>query len=450
MFTNRLYAVSQASSSAQATPRLVVVGITFRDAAIELRERLNLSREQSIELLDKLALIDGVSEAVVLSTCNRVEVICAVSESEESCPEFHREVVQLFADHAELPRDWLQHTLFVRTDAQAVEHLFDVAAGLDSMVVGEPQIFGQLKSAYALARSRNRTGAILNRLFHKAFQSAKWVRTQTGISRNAVSVCFAARELVRAVFGDLNGRSLMLIGAGETGALALRHFAAAGVDKVFVVNRTLQRAVDLAERHGSVALDFDTYQRFLPQADIVIGAIDGAEIAGPLLSVESVVKARSARHGELQLYIDLGVPRNFDSEINSLEQVFLYSVDDLRSVVDQNKAFRRDEASRAHELLAEEVRKFVGWLELRDADRAIRDLRGRLDTLKRQEIEKSLKALRKLDLSTEEYRAVRRAMDSYAEALMAKMMHAPFTELKKQSRFQKNAVDFFRTLFSLD
>ena len=278
---------------------------------------------------------------------------------------------------------------------KAVAHLFRVASGLDSMVPGEPQILGQLKDAFKHSMSFGATGELLNRLFQRAFGVAKSVRTQTGIGRNAVSVAFAGKELAARIFGDLSDASVMLLGAGDTGSLILKHLHKAGVERVYLANKTLERAAVLANEFNGVALDLGASWRVLPEIDIVVGACRLPLDSDPLISTEQVRAAQRERRGKPQFFIDLSVPRNFSQDLNELADVFLYNIDDLQGVVAENMGAREQEQVRASHLIDEQVERFNEWIASRAAFPLIKGARSKSEEFRRVELAKTLRRMRR-------------------------------------------------------
>lgn len=415
-------------------------GVNHKSIHIDLRERFALDQDASAKVLTEIITSPGVEEAVVLNTCNRVEIVSA------GCPETVSKSVQwLFSDLSGLSHDSVSGALYHHQGADAVSHLFRVASGLDSLVLGEPQVFGQVKQAYRFAKSQGATKTVLNRLFHRAFGIAKRVRTHTGIGKNAVSVCYAAKELAERIFGDLSSARLMLIGAGEMGELALKHFMRAGIQSVFVVNRSMDRALRLVESYGGVALSPDKLAEFLPQVDVVIGVAGGGQF---IVSKADAQKALSKRWAKPQFYIDLSVPRIFDPAIEAIEDAFLYNVDDLEAVVRENLSAREMEVDNAELLIQEEVSKFEHWLQVRSfADPLIKEvvLRGRTHRL--EEIRRTKKRLAAQGFSEDQLECLEEALDELTQSLLAKTLHHPLKTLKEKAASDSDLRFMFEKLF---
>jgi glutamyl-tRNA reductase len=332
--------------------------------------------------------------------------------------------------------------LYVHRGREAVRHLFRVASSLDSMVVGEPQILGQLKEFYARAAAAGTTGAVLHRCFHKAFSVAKRVRTETGVAGRAVSISSAAVELASKIFDRLEDKTAMLIGAGKMGELAARHLLAHGVGSMIVTNRTFDRAVELARDFQATPVPFERFTKYLPMADIVIGstAATAFVLTEPLLA-----EALRERKYRPIFCIDLSVPRNFDPRINEMDNVYLYDIDDLGERAGDNLDERAKEAEKAERLVGEEVETFWRWLEQLEVVPTIVALRQKVEAIRRGELQKTFNSWK--DLSESE----REALDSLTSAIVNKILHTPITRLKqKDHRTEAFYVDATRRLFDLE
>lgn len=425
--------------------QIALAGVNHRSASVALREQLALSGERQQGALQKVMSSLPVDEAVVLSTCNRVELVIAAKQSqlERLTPELD----QVFAQISGVSRETLSPHLYQHSQRGAVTHLFRVASGLDSMVLGEPQILGQLKSAYRVAQEAGATKSVLNRLFHRAFRVAKVVRTRTKIGHHAVSVCFAAREVAQQIFGELGEASVMVFGAGEMGTLALKHFQAAGARQPYIVNKTLSRACELAEQCDGIPLTFQNAQSFLGKADIVIGACTLAPGDAPLVSRAQVESSLRARQGRPQFFVDLSVPRNFESSIDGLADVFLYNIDDLDTIVQRNLAGRELEVDRAQLFVDEEVERFCGWLAGRDVESSIRELASQVHHYSDIEVSKTFRRLRRASGGNVSDEQLQSALEDLAQGLLAKVLHQPLTALRELSQEEPAAVAQFRKLF---
>jgi len=399
---------------------LFVAGMNHRTAPIALREQLALEEEKIREILADLAGRGLLEEIMILSTCNRVEVygVAAVPGEARSLA-FGR----LASQRGLAWRD-LEPLIYTLTGEEAALHAFRVAASLDSMVLGEPQILGQVKDAFALAQSVGTAGLVLHALMSQAFSAAKRVRSETEVGRLAVSISHAAVELARKIFEGLEGRSVLLVGAGEMSELAARHLVDQGALPVYVANRTWSRAQELARSLGGTPVPFEQMDATLGLVDIVITSTAARE---PIVTVAAVRAALQARRGPLFL-IDIAVPRNVDPAVNDLENAFCYDIDDLRSVVESNLKERQREAVRAQALLEKEVVKFAARLHHLEVVPTIVSLREKLEAIRRTELER---ALARLPGSGEE---TRRVMEALSQAIVNKVLHAPMVKLKDSSR----------------
>jgi glutamyl-tRNA reductase len=397
---------------------IVIVGANHRTAPVEVREQLTVSEDALAAALQRLGTLPVIEEGVMISTCNRVEVVASTTLG-DAAVEALTDFLGAAADgvRAQLP----QH-LCVYRGRDAVRHLFRVAASLDSMVVGEPQILGQLKSHYARAAGAGTAGVVLHRCFHKSFNVAKRVRTETGVAGRAVSVSSAAVELACKIFDTLEDKTVMLIGAGTMSELAARHLVSHGVRTVIVTNRTFDRAVELAREFVGTPVPFEDFPRYLRLADVVIGSTAAAEA---VLTPTLVHEALRGRTYQPMFLIDLSVPRNFDPAINQIDNVYLYDIDDLGGIAEGNREERGREAERAEAIVEREVDAFWRWLDSLDAVPTIVALRDKIESIRRAELEKTLAALR--DLSPRE----REALEAMTSAIVNKILHAPITQLKR-------------------
>ncbi len=421
------------------TAQLIVVGLSHKTAPVEVRERLAFPETALPDVCRRIAAEAGVEEVMVLSTCNRVEIYAVAPSADLG----FAGVSDFLARQADDPsaRHLAQH-LYHYPGLDAIGHMFRVAASLDSMLLGEPQILGQFKDAYAAALSAGSTGVVLNKVAKKAISVAKRVRTETRVAENAVSVSYAAVELARKVFGDLSRHCVMLLGAGEMAELALRHLVQAGCREVIVVNRTPERAQQLAAELGGRALPFEDFPNAMAQADIVLCST-GAD--GYVVGPDLVARALRARKHRPVFLIDIGVPRNVDPEVGRLDDAFLYDIDDLQQVVDANLQERESEARNAHRIVDEEVDGTARWLRSLDVVPTITALKGHAEAIARAEAEKALARLSHL---SDRDRAQVSAM---AQAIVNKLLHAPFTSMRReaQEKGETDIVEAVRRLFAL-
>ena len=421
---------------------IVIVGLNHLSAPIEVRESVAFENAYLSDALARLQRCPSIEEGVILSTCNRVEVVAAASDRRSAFNDISRFLTEQKAQRNAASLD--EH-VYTYHGADAVRHLFRVAASLDSMVVGEPQILGQLKEYYDAAQQAGAVGAILHRLFHRSFSVAKRVRTETGIGSGAVSISSVAVDLAKRIFDRFDDKTVMLIGAGKMGDLMARHLQAHGVRSLMVTNRTFERAVELAERIQGSPIRFEDFPQYLKMADLVIGSTGAPEV---LVDAVQVDKALRERKHKAMFFIDIGDRRNFDVKINDLDNVYLYNIDDLKSVADENLKERSNEASKAEGIVQDEVESFVRWVGSLQQAPTITALRQRFDEIRRRELEKSLGGSLK-DLSEKQ----RSALDDMTTAMINKMLHGPISQLKSNADNDDEAtlyVAALKKLFDLE
>jgi glutamyl-tRNA reductase len=420
--------------------QIIIVGLNHRTAPVEVRERVAFDGSSLGDSLRRLHGLSSIKEGVILSTCNRVEVVAAAPEEGVAL----RDVKAFLAEQESVRGRSLEEHLYIYSGDGAVRHLFRVAASLDSMVVGEPQILGQLKGYYSAAREAGTIGTVLHRLFHRSFFVAKRVRTETGIASRAVSISSVAVDLAKRIFDRLEDKTVLLIGAGKTGGLVARHLQQNGVRSLMVTNRTFERALELAEQFRGSPIRFEDYPHYLSLADLVVGCTGTPEM---LLGPETVGAVLRERKQRAMFFIDLGDRRNFDPAINQIDNVYLYNIDDLKNVAVENLQGRSSEIHKAEEIVDEEVVNFFHWLESLEQVPTIVALRGRLEQIRRREMEKSLSTNLK-GLSEKE----RQALEDMTSAMINKILHAPITRLKGLSEDQEEAlyIDALKKLFDLD
>ncbi len=418
---------------------LLVVGLSHKTAPIEVRERLAFPEKKLHEPLLQLKEHSGVKEDVILSTCNRVEIYSDVEEASKG--EFL--LKEFMASYHQLNLSEIDDYLYCHRETDCIYHAFRVASSLDSMIVGEVQILGQLKDAYTEALSNDCTGTILNQLFERAFFVAKKVRSDTGIAESAVSVSYAAVELAKKIFGELRDKSVMLVGAGEMAELAARYLVSQGVKTVVVSNRTFNRAVELARELDGSAIRFEDFMEALIRTDIVISSTGAPHY---IINKKNVKDALRARKNRPIFFIDIAVPRDVDPEVNELDNVYLYDIDDLENVIQHNIKEREREARKAESILKEEVDKFLKWQASLDVVPTIVSLREKLETIGKAEKEKVLPRLKNLN------REEQQAIEAMAAAIVNKILHHPTVWLKKSGHHDNSAeiVETVRRLFDLD
>ncbi|MGC8741821.1 MAG: glutamyl-tRNA reductase [Candidatus Sumerlaeaceae bacterium] len=419
--------------------QLVVTGLNHRTAPVALRERLCVASQHLADSLRALRGHSAVHECAILSTCNRVELYTL--ETDETSTE-QPAVAYLCHKFGIQAGDLLPH-LYRYTAEKAVEHLFAVASSLDSMVVGEPQILGQVKDAYTAAQRAGVTGPIFHKLFSQALHVGKRVRHETEIGRLAVSVPYAALELVKKIFDDVQGRRIVVIGRGEMSELALRHLEKAGAGSVAVVGRCFGHACQFARRFANAeARPYDHALRFLDDADIVLASTQAPHY---LVGKKAVHELMRRRRHRLLLFIDISVPRVVEESVNDIENVYLFNIDHLQDVVDSNYRLRLEEARKARDIIKMEMQEFMQWLEARDVVPTIQAFRRYLEDILSEEMRRTLGNGQLLDP------AQRQLVENFGKALINKIGHRPITCLKNQSDPYDAAVvrEALRQLFHL-
>jgi glutamyl-tRNA reductase len=399
---------------------IVVIGLSHKSAPLEIRERLYFPPESLEGPLRRLVETARLREGMILSTCNRTEIL-GVAESRQ---EGFQNLTGFLVEEKNFPADQVDSYCYLHAGRDAVRHIFRVACSLDSMVVGEPQILGQVKEAFTESRSARTSGPILDQLLRKTFSVAKRVRTNTAIARNPVSISYSAAQLARQIFGDLSQREILLIGSGKMSELAARNLIGTGIKGVFVANRTYEKAVEMARRHGGTAIRFDRFFDYLKKVDVVL-----TSTAAPhwILKKDDIQGLMRHRRNRPIFFIDIAVPRDIDPSINQLANVYLYDIDDLQSVVDANLENRRQEAQLAEEIIDHEIGSFISWLLSRDLSPTIVAFRDRLHAIREREIQKYRKRLGPLSSKQEE------VIGEMTAAIVNKILHHPIRWLKKSA-----------------
>jgi glutamyl-tRNA reductase len=417
---------------------IIVVGLSHKTATVEIREKVAFSPNLIEKPLHDLIALDDIVEGVIVSTCNRVEIYATTRDIAGGIARIKR----FLADHHRIPLETLEPHLYNYHSEAAIRHVFRVASSLDSLVVGEPQILGQIKTSYGYAAEYKTSGIILNRFLHKAFSVAKRVRTETKIASSAVSVAFAAVELAKKILGDLSDKTVMLIGAGEMCELAAKHFLNSGAKSVMVTNRTFERAERLADDFAGEAVRFEELFDHLHRADIVLSSTGAPHtIIGPK-DVEAVVKRRRFKP---MFFIDIAVPRDIDQKVDDVENAYLFTVDDLQEIVQANLAQRSLEAEKAEEIIEQEIGQFFKWLSSLDVTPTIVALRNRFDEIRRTELDKTVSGWKDLPPDAE------KRLDALTTAIMNKLLHQPTSALKQAGQGGRVDlyVDALRQLFDL-
>jgi glutamyl-tRNA reductase len=414
--------------------QLAIVGVSHKTAPVEVRERLAFNNDALRLALTELVGRQNVREAIILSTCNRVEVM---AESPDD-----RLIREFLCEFHQIPADQVSKHLYSFKNAEAIRHVFRVAASLDSMMVGEPQILGQVKEAYRIAADAGTVGMHLSALMNRAFAVAKKVRSETGISQSAVSVSFAAVELARKIFGDLTGKTVMIIGASKMGELAAKHLKRNGVSSVLVTNRTFERAVELAKVFEGAAIPFEHFTDHMDRADIVISSTGAPHFIIGRTLAEHVIHRRKNKP---MFFIDIAVPRDIDPSVNEIDNAFVYDIDDLQQVIDANLKERLKEASRAEQIIDTEVEAFCLKMQSREVVPTIVQVRDTIEKVRRDEIERSRRLLK--DLSPEGQAAVDQITRSFAN----KILHPVIEHLKQMAHDPSgpDTADLVKKLFNV-
>jgi glutamyl-tRNA reductase len=416
---------------------IVIVGLNHNTAPIEIREKIAFDGQKLGQAIEVLKGIPVIKENIILSTCNRVEIYANTVDTDEGV----EGIKNFIADFHGVSREILDKSLYVYTGKKAIRHVFRVASSLDSMVVGEPQILGQLKDAFEFALKKKSTSVLLNNLMKKSISVAKRIRTETKIGENAVSISFAAVELAKKIFEDLSAKSFMLIGAGEMAELAARHLISNGVKDVLVTNRTFERAEELAREFNGRAVEFDVFMQELIHTDIVICSTGAPHY---IILKEQMQKIMRQRKNKPVFIIDISVPRNIDPKINDIDNIYLYDIDDLQGVVNTNIQERSREAEKAERIIGEEVESFLRWYNSLSAVPIIVALREKAEAIRREEFQKTL---RKLDnLGEKEIKCI----EALTNSIVNKLMHFPTAALKSEAEDKEAIIDILNRVFDLN
>ncbi len=417
---------------------IILIGLNHNTAPVELREKIAFSDPELKQALLSLKKKQDINEAFILSTCNRVEILAAVSDIQSAIKS-----IEEFFSEKNIDFNKIKKNFYTYSDEKAVKHVFMVSAGLDSMILGEPQILGQLKEAYRAAVEQKTSGPILNRLIHKAFFTAKKIRTETGIGSHAVSISYAAVELAKKIFGEIEDKTLLLIGAGEMAELAVEHLKGNRLTDIYVANRTFKNGVELAKKFGGRALKLQEISGALEIVDIVIASTAASQLIISAKEVKNVIRLRRNRP---IFFIDIAVPRNIDPDINGVANSYLYDIDDLRGVIEENKDLRNKEAVKAERIVEEAVIIFLKWYESLDINQVISALKSKLDGIGEAELKKTLASLK--HLSEQDIKALSVMTSSFVN----KVLYDPILFLKSAGcKEDKTAyLDFTKKIFHLD
>ena len=418
---------------------IILLGLNHKTAPVELRERLAFSKDETAAAMEAFQKDPAVIESVLFSTCNRMEILLATDNSSNAL----KAAKMFISEFKNIPVADFEDALYIHDGDEAVRHIFRVASSLDSMMVGEPQILGQIKEAYLIATSKKTSGVILNRLLHRSFLVAKRVRTETGIGDHAVSISYAAIELGRKIFGSLEGKKVLLIGAGEMAELAVEHLIRNRAGDIVVANRTFKRGVELAKNFNGKAIRFEEITDYLKTVDIVISSTGSPDFIVKRNQVKGVMRSRRNRP---IFFIDIAVPRDIDPEINGLTNSYVYDIDDLKGVIDENIGDRNKEARKGERIVDEAVIRFRQWYESLNAVPTIIALRNKMDAIAKTEVKKTLQNLN--HLTDADCQAICRMTD----ALINKILHDPTLFLKSNGCHGNKSIylDITRKLFKLD
>ena len=417
---------------------IILIGVNHKTAPLAVREKLLAGCQEQRSLLADLLTVDGVREIMHLSTCNRVELVASIDDhilAMDALKSFLKRSGGLTNDEAAC--------FYGYQDEEAIRHLFRVTSSLDSLVMGETQILGQVKDAYRQALAQNATGIALNRLMHRAFRTAKRVRTETGIAANPVSVSFAAVELAKKIFGSLAGKKILIIGAGEMAELTCTHLIGSGAEEFIVANRSSLQGTMLAEKFHGRAVGLEDLDEALCEADIVISSTGAPSY---IVTEEMISRCLHRRKNRLMFLIDIAVPRDIDPDVDGIENVYLYNIDDLQGIVDENIKNRRREALKAEQIIEEEVTQYASWLKELEAVPTIVSLRTKAEKIVRMEMEKAGGWMSTLENGDRE------KVDALVRGIVNKILHAPVAVMKEESAefSSQDIVAAARQLFRLD
>jgi len=403
---------------------LITLGINHKTAPLDLRERLAFTPQTLPEALLSLKKLNHIEEVSILSTCNRTELYCVTTEDND------QKIIDWFSNFHGIDVNQIRDHLYLFAHEETIRHAMEVACGLDSMVLGEPQIAGQMKDAYALANENGAIGQLLGKLFQRAFAVSKQVRTDTEIGSSPVSVAFAAVSLAKQIFGDLKQTTVLLVGAGETIELTARHLHTQGVKNIIIANRSVERAQKLAEEFQGEAISLQQIGQHLHRSDIVI-----ASTASPLpiIGKGTVERALKERRHEPIFMVDLAVPRDVEPEVNELDDVYLYSVDDLQSVIEENMENRQQAAEQAHDIIDTQVSQFLDWQRSLGAVDVIAQIRQNTQDITNEVLQKAKRQLAAGQNAEE-------VLDFLANTLTNKFLHQPSTQLRQASQDERDDV----------
>lgn len=419
-------------------PEIILIGVNHKTASVDLRECLAFSDDETVHAIEKLKQKENIKEVFLFSTCNRTEVLFIPDGSDNV-----ETIKNFLAEFKSIAVSEFEDALYIYKNDEAVNHLFKVASSLDSMIIGEPQILGQIKAAFRLATSNNSSGVVLNRLLHKTFSVAKKVRKETGIGDNAVSISYAAVELAGKIFSDLSTKSVMLIGAGEMAELAVEHLLSNNVEKIIVANRTFENAVNLAKKFNGQPVKFEEIELMLQEVDIVISSTGAKEFILTQGQIKKIMRTRKSRP---LFFIDIALPRDIDPAANRISNTYLYDIDDLQNIVNENIEQREKETVKAQRFIEEAVIKFRKWLKDLEVVPTIIAVKEKIEKITEIETEKTLATMGHLSKKDAE------SINRMTKAIASRIMHDPIRFLKEPGAHRENSfyLNAARQIFDLD
>ncbi len=417
---------------------IFLIGANHKTAPVELREKLSFTQEETIGALEYLKNAPQIKEGLVFSTCNRMEILYIPEAGDQV-----EEMIQFISDHKKIEIPEFRSALYIHKGDEAIRHMFQVSSSLDSMMVGEPQILGQIKKAYKTAVAEGASGVLLNRLMHKSFSIAKRVRKETGIGDNAVSISYAAIELANKIFGDLSSKSVMLLGAGEMAELAVEHLISHNVNKIVVANRTFKNALALAQKFNGQAVQFEEREFVLKDVDIIISSTGATEY---VLTQDQVKRAMKKRQHQTLFFIDIAVPRDIDPKITRVSNAYVYDIDDLKGIVETNIHQRGQETIKAERFVEEAVLSFRKWMDSLSIVPTIKAINDKMTAIVELEFNKTMSSLG--HLSQGDMEAVRRM----TQAIATRTIHDPIQFLRNTGDHRDDFMylNVTRQLFDLD
>ncbi len=422
----------------ETIPEIILIGANHKTASVDIRECIAFSEDETVQAIEKLKQKENIKEVFLFSTCNRTEILHIPDGTNNI-----ETIKNFISEFKNIPLSEFEDALYIYKNDDAVDHLFKVASSLDSMIIGEPQILGQIKAAFRTATANNSSGVILNRLLHKTFSIAKKVRKETGIGDNAVSISYAAVELAGKIFSDLSTKSVMLIGAGEMAELAVEHLLSNNVEKIIVANRTFENAVNLAEKFKGQPVKFEEMELMLQEVDIVISSTGATQY---ILTKQQIKKIMRTRKNRPLFFIDIALPRDIDPEANRINNTYLYDIDDLQNIVNENIEQREKETVKAQRFIEEAVIKFRKWLKDLEVVPTIVAVKEKIEKITEIETEKTLSTMG--HLSEKDADSIKRM----TKAIASRIMHDPIRFLKEPGAHRENSfyLNAARQIFDLD